>query len=98
MFEINLTMHTKNNINDEPIMLSVFMITYNHEKLIAEAIEGILMQKTNFAFEIVISNDASTDHTDEIIQLYLMNAYPNISIRYYKHKENIGMSQNVVFT
>lgn len=35
-------------------LCSVLMITYNHEKYIAQAIDSVLMQKTNFDFEIVI--------------------------------------------
>lgn len=34
--------------------LSVCMITYNHEKFISQAIESVLMQKTDFDFELVI--------------------------------------------
>lgn len=51
-------------------MVSVFCYTYNHEKYIAEAIEGFLMQKTQFPFEIIIHDDASSDRTQEIVLKY----------------------------
>jgi len=50
------------------------MITYNQEKYIAQAIEGVLMQKTTFPVEILIHDDASTDGTADIIR----NTKPNI--------------------
>ena len=47
--------------------VSICMITYNHEKFIAHAIEGILMQEVCFDYEIVIGEDISTDRTREIV-------------------------------
>lgn len=47
-------------------VVSVHMVTYNHEPYIARAIEGVMMQKTDFEFELVIGDDASTDKTREI--------------------------------
>ncbi|WP_448863843.1 glycosyltransferase family 2 protein [Dorea sp.] len=52
------------------IMVSVLCSTYNHERYVAHAIESFLMQKTNFAFEILIYDDASTDSTPDIIKRY----------------------------
>lgn len=52
------------------LMVSVNCITYNHEKFIADAIESFLMQKTDFKYEILIHDDASTDKTAEIIRGY----------------------------
>lgn len=50
--------------------LGVLLITYNHEKYIAQAIDSILMQKVDFSYEIVVADDASTDKTRAIIQNY----------------------------
>ena len=47
-------------------VVSVHMITYNHEPYIRQAIEGVLMQKTDFEFELVIGEDCSQDNTREI--------------------------------
>lgn len=51
-------------------VVSVHMITYNHEPYIRQAIEGIMMQKADFEFELVIGEDASTDKTREICLEY----------------------------
>lgn len=59
------------------IKLSIVCITYNHEKFIKEALEGFVMQKTNFPFEVIIHDDASTDKTADIIREY-QKRYPEI--------------------
>ena len=64
-------------INDKSLVVSVCMITYNHEKYIAEAIENVILQKTNFSFELVIGEDCSTDKTREICNTYITK-YPNL--------------------
>lgn len=51
-------------------MVSICCITYNHEKFIKDAIEGFLMQKTDFPIEIIIHDDASTDSTADIVREY----------------------------
>jgi len=60
-----------------PPLVSIACTTFNHEKFIAETIESFLMQCTNFPFEIIIHDDASTDSTKEIIKSY-MERYPDI--------------------
>src|SRR5450756_1052182 len=57
--------------------VSILCITYNHEKFIADAIEGFVKQKTDFEYEIIIHDDASTDKTAEIIRKY-QQKYPDI--------------------
>ena len=68
------------------ILVSIDCITYNHEKYIAEALESFLMQETNFKFEILIYDDASTDRTADIIKEY-QKKYPDI-IKSILQKEN----------
>ena len=50
----------------EEVLVSVWCLTYNHELYIEDAIEGFLAQKTQFKYEIVIHDDASTDRTQKI--------------------------------
>lgn len=73
------------------IMVSVVCNAYNHEKYIADTLDGFLMQKTNFEFEVLVHDDASTDKTAEIIQEYA-NKFPNL-IKPILQKEN-QYSQN----
>ncbi len=58
-------------------VVSVRCTTYNHEPYIAQALDSFLVQKTNFPFEIVVHDDASTDKTADIIREYEMK-YPQI--------------------
>jgi len=77
--------------------VSVCMITYNHEKYIREAIEGVLMQECNFYVELIIANDCSTDDTDTIIKEILKNHPRGSWIKYINHKKNLGMMPNFIW-
>ena len=55
---------------EKEIAVSVVCDAYNHEKYIAQCLDGIVMQKTNFAFEVLVHDDASTDKTADIIREY----------------------------
>ena len=70
----------------EKILVSIHCITYNHEKYIADAIDSFLEQQTNFKFEILIHDDASTDRTADIIREYECK-YPDLIKPIYQ-KEN----------
>ncbi len=58
-------------------MVSIVCNTYNHEKYIADALEGFVSQKTTFPIEILVMDDASTDRTADIIREY-EKKYPEI--------------------
>tara|TARA_R110002124_G_scaffold287089_1_gene470307 strand:+ start:84087 stop:85004 length:918 start_codon:yes stop_codon:yes gene_type:complete len=81
---------------DKPTV-SVCMIAYNHGAYIAEAIAGVLMQKTNFTVEVVISNDASSDNTQNIINELAVDT-KTIKFRVFDHTDNLGMMPNFIFT
>lgn len=69
-----------NNIQNkelQPIMVSIQCTAYNHERFIRETLEGFVMQKTNFSFEAIVHDDASTDGTAKIIREYA-EKYPDI--------------------
>lgn len=61
----------------DDIVVSVLLMTYNKKKYIKEAIDSILSQKTDFKYELIIRDDASTDGTDLIIKEY-QKKYPDI--------------------
>lgn len=74
------------------MLVSINCITYNHEKYIAEAIEGFLMQKTTFDYEILIGEDCSTDGTREIVEKYVKDNPEKIKL--ITSEENVGASKN----
>lgn len=55
----------------------VWCTVFNHEKFLRQCLDGFVMQKTNFPFEVIVHDDASTDHSAEIIREY-EKKYPNI--------------------
>jgi len=75
-------------------LVTVSMITYNHEKFIGKAIESILVQKTNFNFEYLIGDDCSTDNTPSICARY-KEENPSI-IKLRLGEKNIGFQSNFI--
>ena len=57
-------------MKDKRIIVSIFMLTYNQEKFIGQAIESIMMQKTGFDYQLVIGEDCSADNTRSICETY----------------------------
>ncbi len=72
------------------------MITYNHEPYIAQAIEGVLMQETDFPVELVIGEDCSTDNTRKICEDYA-SKFPE-KIRLLESESNLGIVPNLLRT
>lgn len=62
---------------DDKILVSICCLAYNHENYIRDALDSFLMQETTFKYEILIHDDASTDHTPDIIRDY-EKRYPDI--------------------
>lgn len=73
---------------DTSLMVSVMVVTYNHEKYIGQAIESVLMQERDFEIEINIIDDCSTDRTQEIVAGY-QQRYPAL-INCYFNEHNVG--------
>ena len=73
-------------------LVSVCMTTYNHERYIAQAIESVLRQQTDFAVEVVVGEDCSTDNTLAICREYEAK-YPD-RVRVVASERNIGMHAN----
>src|SRR5262245_50655987 len=53
-------------------LVDVHLITYNHERFVAQAIESVLAQQTNFPFRLIIGDDCSSDGTQAIIRRYAL--------------------------
>jgi glycosyltransferase involved in cell wall biosynthesis len=64
-------------------LVSIICPTYNHESFIREALDGFVMQKTNFPFEIIVHDDASTDSTAQIVKEYEVE-YPHLFNNIYQ--------------
>jgi len=73
--------------NDEPVMVSVAVLAYNHGKYIAQALDSILAQRCDFRIEILINEDKSTDNTAEILRQY-ESKYPSV-FRIVYQPENV---------
>lgn len=76
--------------------VSIVAVSYNQEKYIRETLESFVTQQADFAFEVVIGDDKSTDRTPEIIAEYA-RAYPDI-VKPILRTKNIGVQQNFIET
>jgi len=72
--------------------ISVLVITYNHDKYLGKALEGILSQKVNARIEIIIADDCSTDRTVVLAEAY-RSKHPD-TIRILSSPRNIGHTRN----
>lgn len=72
--------------------VSVAMITYNHEPYIEQAVRSVMMQQTDFEYELIIGEDCSTDRTREVL-LRLKDEF-GARIRLLLHPHNLGMVDN----
>ena len=70
-------------MDTKEIMVTIRCITFNHARFIRQCLDSFLMQKTNFLYEILIHDDASTDGTKEIIEEYA-SRYPDIIVPLYE--------------
>lgn len=67
-------------------LVSICCMTYNHAAFVRQCLDGFMMQKCSFNFEVLIHDDASTDGTQDIIREYEMK-YPDVIKPIYQ-KEN----------
>ena len=81
-------------------LLSIICTAYNQEKYIKQALDGFVSQKTNFKFQVIIHDDASTDKTAEIIKEY-QKKYPDIIKPIFQtenqYSKGISISKNILF-
>lgn len=76
------------------LKVDILMMTYNHEQYIAQAIESVLSQKTNFDIRIIIGEDCSKDNTLNICKDYAIK-FPN-KILLVNQETNIGHQKNAI--
>lgn len=86
-------------MSDNPVMVSIICLAYNHEKYIRNTLESFVSQKTNFPFEVVIHDDCSTDATAAIIREYEQK-YPQIIRPIYQtenqYSKGVWITRDVV--
>jgi glycosyltransferase involved in cell wall biosynthesis len=76
-------------------LVSVLIITYNHEDYIAQTLDSVLNQQTNFDFEVVVGDDCSKDRTVEILNAY---AQRHTNVRVLTTAKNLGVVPNCIRT
>lgn len=74
------------------MLVSVAMITFNHEKYIRKALESVIKQVTDFNIEIIVGDDCSNDRTVDIIREIINNSKTDIHL--ITRKRNIGATKN----
>lgn len=79
---------------NKDLMVSVCMLTYNHEKYIQEAIKGVLSQECDFELELLIADDVSTDNTESLIKSVLLKDEKSSLIKYVRNSNNLGVASN----
>ena len=80
--------------NNRIPLVSVCCMTYNHDKFISQCLDGIIQQKGNFSIEILIHDDASSDHTRQIIEFY-RDKYPDIIKPLYQEINQYSRGVNI---
>lgn len=82
--------------DENRIVMSVIILTYNHEAYIVQALDSVLMQKTDFPFEIIVGDDCSTDGTQRILKEY-NRRHPG-AVKLILRKRNLGVMKNSFLT
>ena len=86
--------------DDKDIMVSICCLVYNHEQYLRECFDGFVRQQTTFPIEILVHDDASTDHSADIIREYTTK-YPDLFKPIYQtdnqHSKGISISATYQF-
>lgn len=83
--------------NENDIKVSVVCMVYNHEKHLRKCLDGFVMQKTKFPFEVIVHDDASTDSSADIIREYEAK-YPNIIKPIYQTENQYSKGIKIIKT
>lgn len=84
-------------VSNKPLV-SVFMISYNQEKFIIEALTSVLNQKTNFEYKVYLSDDCSTDNTVKTVNDFLSNHPKKDNVIFISQPSNLGWMPNFIYT
>ena len=84
-------------MNDEPITVSICCLVYNQKKFLRQCLDGFVMQKTSFKFEVLIHDDASTDGSTDIIREY-EKKYPSIIKPIYQKHNQFSQGKSITWT
>lgn len=84
-------------MNENDIMVSICCLVYNHEKYLKKCLDGFVMQKTTFKFEVLIHDDASTDSSADIIREY-EKKYPEIIKPIYQTENQYSKGVKISWT
>ena len=76
-------------------MVSVCVLSYNHENYIRQCLDGIMMQEVSFPIEVIIHDDASTDKSQQIIQEYVQK-YPDIVKPIFQKENQYSKRKSIV--
>lgn len=82
-------------MKDEKVMVSICCAVYNQKKFISQALNSFLNQKTDFIFEILVNDDASTDGTKDILKEYELK-YPEIIKVVYQKENQYSQGKKIV--
>lgn len=75
--------------------VTVYCLTYNHEKYIGKTLEGFVSQRTNFPFQVIVHDDASTDGTASVIRSY-EEKYPELIKAVYQTENQYSQKKPIV--
>ena len=76
-------------------LVSIYCLVYNHERFLRDCLEGFVKQQTNFPFEAIVHDDASTDSSVSIIKEYA-EKYPNIIKPIYETENLYSKDKNLL--
>lgn len=79
-------------VKNDKVILSIGMLTYNQAKYVRQTLDGIVMQKVDFRYEVIVGDDCSTDGTQDILREYA-ERYPGI-FKLVLREKNIGVTRN----